>query len=308
MVPRPIRQPTKPSNERQDPTAHEMPVERPDRDDLHVAPSVAEGQPTDIKAARDVVRLVIQKHRDFHRFILDECCARSANASYPKRRLTIPARRRGLLVVLDKEHPLGDFAFCDLRWSQEEVETWKNSGTPPQTLDDLPADMPMVTLYYFAATADYTSNGPNMTAPQFRRLNGCRENRLIVWDIWAWSQSDPCHPLIVVPSEDVGMTDPQRSSYRRALKVNKKKERTKTLPRLEYILRNGRQSFDYLLGPRGPQVYDGWPGYHHIWLLCWRLTQSALVEHPIGYIRDAASYLHPLWRIHQRLVLEQIRN
>lgn len=75
---------------------------------------------------------------------------------------------------------------------------------------------------------------------------------------------------------------------------------------MEDLLRGGRRTFDYIISPRGPQVYDG-DCFRDIWTLCWNLTQTHPVEHPIGSRRDPTLYRYPLWRIHERLVLEQER-
>lgn len=160
----------------------------------------------------------------------------------------------------------------------------------------------MVTLYYFARDVHFTSSGPNFTAAQFRRLNGCHEDRLVVCDLWASDRSNAPHPLIIIPSEDFGPTAAQESLFQRILdtKVEKRAERT---PRLPYLLRDGHRTFEYIIGRRGPQLYDGdaWRG---VWLLCWNFTQLRPVEHPRGNIRSA-SYHIPLWKLHKRLDFEQ---
>ena len=182
---------------------------------------------------------------------------------------------------------------------------WENEK-PPRTLDELPADMPMVTLYYLARGIQFTASGPTFTAPQFRRLNGCRENRLIVWDIWASDAGNPPHPLIIVPSQDVGASAAQRSLYLRNLEIDKKTSREEPLPRLPYLLRHGRLTSDYVVGRRGPDAYDGdlWSA---IWLLCWKFTQFSSIEHPTGCFREPQLYRIPLRRVHERLVIEQNR-
>lgn len=194
--------------------------------------------------------------------------------------------------------------MCDLRWSQEEVTMYWENGKPPRTLDDLPADMPMVTLYYFARGIHYTASGPTFTAPQFRRLNGCRGNRLIIWDIWASDEGNPSYPLIVIPSEDVGPSAAQRSIYQRNLERDTKKSREETSPRLPYLLRDGHLTSDYVVGRRGPDAYDGdlWSA---IWFLGWKFTQCSSIEHPAGCFRRPQFYRVPLRRVHERLVVEQ---
>ena len=196
--------------------------------------------------------------------------------------------------------------MCDLRWSQEEVTRYWKNGKPPRTLDDLPADMPMVTLYYLARGIKFTATGPTFTAPQFRRLNGCRENRLIIWDIWASDAGNPPHPLIAVPSEDVGASAAQRSLFQRHLEIDKRKSRGESLPRLPSLLRDGRLTSDYVVGQRGPNAYHG-DLWSTIWLLCWKFTQSSSIEHPPGCLRESRLYRIPLWRVHERLIVEQNR-
>ena len=199
---------------------------------------------------------------------------------------------------------MGDFAFCDRIWLEAEAVRYLEDGTPPTTLDSLPPDMPMTLIYCFAREVPFNSSGPVLTLPQFRRLDSCHQNRLLIWDLWAPDDRDPPHPLIVIPTEDLGPTDAQRLQYQRHAALKKGGIRAHDLPRIPHLLRHGRVTSDYVLGPRGPRVYETSP-WDHMWDLCLQFARRS-PEHPSGSSRCGASYRHPLSTIHERLVREHI--
>ena len=166
--------------------------------------------------------------------------------------------------------------------------------------------MPTVAVYFFAEY--HSPDGPILTAPQFHRLNSCYEKRLIIWDFFLSDPNSHSHlkyPLAIVPSEDLGPTEAQRLLYQRNLEVDKK--RVDNLPRLNHLLRDRRRFHDYMVGPRGPEAYDCDNWGDDTWQLLMGFTQLGPVEHPRGAVRASASHHIPLWRIHERLMLEQDR-
>ena len=204
--------------------------------------------------------------------------------------------------MLATDHPMGDFGFCPFTWTTLQQQRFFQLGKAPAFVHHLPAHTPIVPFYYYSRHAETTFHGPLVTAPQFRRLNCCKEHRLIMWDLWGSDDDDLC-PLAVVPSEDLCPTDAHRSAFASNIKVNKKEDQTDRMPLVLHLMRSGLFAFDYILGNQGPNLYDNDTREQSIGGSLWSLLHSfcgaAALQHPEGHECNAASYRHPLWKIHQ---------
>ena len=202
---------------------------------------------------------------------------------------------------------MGDFLFTDLRWTNREAAGFLEGKKPPRTLDDLSPDIPAIAIYYFVRAVEVSPKGPSFTASEFRRLNGCHQQRLVYWDLWAPDKTASTYPLIAIPSDDIGPTAAQRVLYQSLLhKTSDQTVWDNATPSLSWLLRRGRLTSDYVVGNSGPAAYSG-SSWNHIWHFCWRFTQASPFEHPPGSLRAPALYRLPLWQIHSRLFIEQLR-
>jgi hypothetical protein len=214
-------------------------------------------------------------------------------------------RKSGLLSVLATDHPMGDFKFCHYRWSIQEQHKFLSSDlpSPPKTVDQLPPCTPSVPIYYYARDLETTSAGPNLTEAQFRRLNSCRNNRLVVWNLWGPDSLDRVNPLVVIPSEDLCPTQAQRDLFANNLTKNKAEEFTDRTPLLSNLLTSGLFAAEYGVGCGGPLTYDG-HSWGQIWEFFHKFTRCGQFQHPLGRIRDPASFRYPLWKLNERLARE----
>lgn len=212
----------------------------------------------------------------------------------------------GLLVVLATDHPMGDFGFCRLQWTQKQRDDFLNVGLPPMTINDLPAHKPLVPIYYYTKDSEYSSDGPSLTSPQFRRLNSCGNHPLVIWNLWGSDKTDHLRSLVMDPSEDIRPTEAQRQLMASNLTVNKKEDFTDRTPTISCFLDNGLLAAEYAVGNRGPLAYGG-NDMGEIWKLLDQFTKPLKeVYHPQNHARDPAKYRCPLWKVHERLVEEDI--
>ncbi|GAB7356119.1 hypothetical protein MBLNU459_g6719t1 [Dothideomycetes sp. NU459] len=217
------------------------------------------------------------------------------------------ARMSGLLVVLARDHPLGDFGLCRYRWMESERTTFLATGRPPATAHELPADTPICPIYYFTRDGESSFRGSGIRSTHFRRLNSCQEKRLIVWDLAG--QDGKVRPLvpIVMPSEDVRPVEAQRAVFSAWLDPVKRRKGFEVTPSISAVLDRPFFASEYGVGGGGPMVYDGtdWSG---LWRLLMGFTLPQTLSHPPGVVRDPAEYRYALSRLHQRLFEEQFQN
>ncbi|GAB7349839.1 hypothetical protein MBLNU459_g0543t1 [Dothideomycetes sp. NU459] len=213
----------------------------------------------------------------------------------------------GLLVVLARGHPLGDFGLCRYRWTDLERLTFLATGVPPKTAHELAADTPVCPIYYFARDGESSFRGPGIRSGHFRRLNSCQEKRLIIWDLAG--QDGKARPLvpIVIPSEDVQPTEGQRAVFSSWLDPVQRRKGFEVTPLISAVLDQPFFAAEYGVGRGGPMVYDGtdWSG---LWRLLIEFTLPQTFSHPPGVARDPAQYRYTLSHLHQRLFEEQFRN
>ena len=212
-----------------------------------------------------------------------------------------------LLIVLATDQPIGDFGFCAYKWTPQEQRNFLDFGIPPKTIDWLPPHTEILPLILYARDLECTADGPNLTAPQFRRLNSSQQHRLIIWDLWGPDDLARLNPLVIIPSEDLQPTPLQRDLFEKNLRVDKKKEYTERTPLITSVLDKGLLTTDYIVGSQGPLSYgnDSWD---EVWELFDRFLKTEQLQHPEGQPRNAVSYRCPLWKIHERLVEEDLRH
>lgn len=214
----------------------------------------------------------------------------------------------GLIVILATNHPEGDFGFLRYVWTLAEQHAYIQSGIPPKTIDDLSAFTPIVPIYYFVKDLECDFRGPNLTAAQFRRLNSCSDNRLILWNLWGPDEPDRLCPLVVISSEDLRPTKEQRALFSRNLNMeNNSGKFVERTPLISSLLNNGFLASHYTIHTQGSLIYHGdGNDWGEVWSFFERFTRSQQSEHPKGHIRDSASYRHPLCKLHTRLVKEHM--
>ena len=216
----------------------------------------------------------------------------------------INLRRSGLVAVLDADHPAGDFIFCRYRWTENDVVRFQQRRVPPRTISDLPAWTPVVPITYFSSDLECTAYGPQLSLPQFRRLNASRRSSLLVWNLWGPDESSP-RPFVVIPSEDLQPTLLQRTRYKDVLELNRREDHHLPTPLVSHLLKTGIPAGSYSVGKLGPLVYDG--GYR-IWAsLAAFFSDVGLQEsfqHPAGRTRDGSTYRRPLFELQQQHALE----
>lgn len=205
---------------------------------------------------------------------------------------------------MSSEHPVGDFVFTRFTWTSQDQDKYARTGSPPLTISDLPGLKAVLPVCYYSRDLECTFMGPELTQANFRRLNSCRQNRLVVWNLTGADDLDR-PSLAVVPSEDIGPTAGQRTKLSK--KVNKKQEFSERMPTISSTFNTGLYASDYAVGPAGPLAYSGGE-WDDIWELLDRFTREPTVQHPEGRPRNTASYMQPLWQTHKRLVQEDDRD
>ncbi|THX42150.1 hypothetical protein D6D11_08328 [Aureobasidium pullulans] len=235
-------------------------------------------------------------HRRFFEMLMTECAR----------------RRSGLLVVLAPGHPMGDFAFCRYRWSIKEQEAFAREERPPRLSHQLSPHTPCVPLTFYVRHRECSFQGPEVTAPQFRRLNSSPLHRLTVWDLLGPEGNFlPILPA-VIPSDDISPTQHQRDVFNANLSRDKTRKNRKDTPfaddktpPLSAILKTGILASQYIPETRGPQIYDGgdWSGF---WTLMSRFVGSSIFQHPIGVVRQPELYRHTLQTLNQCLLNDYV--
>jgi hypothetical protein len=201
---------------------------------------------------------------------------------------------------------MGDFAFCDYTWTSEEQAAFWKTGSPPRTVSSLPAGTPLVPIYHYARDLECSFQGPNVTSPQFRRLNASSAGRLIIWDLWGADAAGRSCPLAVVPSEEISPTKAQRSRFAENLMVDKTVDYTTRNPLVSSLLGSCEPLSSYTVGGGGPLLYENdgcdWAAVHG--LLSAFATSLQPVMHPPGCPRTPARYRSSLTSLHLCLVEE----
>ena len=65
---------------------------------------------------------------------------------------------------------------------------------------------------------------------------------------------------------------------------------------------------DYIVGSQGSFLLDGDDPWDEVWKFLDRFIKSEQIQHPEGQIRQSAIYRCPLYKIHERLVQEDLRH
>ena len=212
----------------------------------------------------------------------------------------------GLIVVLATDHPMGDFGFLRYKWTQSEQLAYSQSGISPKTVNDLPAYTPIIPIYYYVKDLGCDFRGPNLTAPQYRRLNSCRDHRLIIWNLWGPDEVNRQCPLVAIPSEDLCPTQEQRALFLRNLDMeNNSGKFAERTPLISSLLNTGLLAADYTIYSQGPLNYHGdGADWSEVWKFFERFTQQSQLQHPRNCIRNSALYRHTLCKLNTRLVQE----
>ena len=152
----------------------------------------------------------------------------------------------------------------------------------------------------------YRGSGP--TSPQFRRLNSCRNHRLIVFNIWGSDERGVFRPIVVLPSKDLALSQAQRELHARNLQVNKHKDRTVRVPFLSYQLNSGMWAAEYAVGAHGPLIYDGGNWVAQFLALLDGLTACQPAQHPPSTTRQPHEYRILLHDLHEKYIVDTLEN
>jgi hypothetical protein len=253
-----------------------------------------------------------RSHRQFYSNIMLECAKRYVKPTTLNTLtclLTEASRGSGLLSPLATDHPMADYSFIRYQWKEHERADFLNSTQlvppPPETLDHLPGVAPGVPIYYYARNRECSSAGPTLTPAQFRRLNSCHNNRLVIWNIWGPDEADHPLPLIAIPTEDLCPTPAQRELYAKKLAERETGDFPGRSPTISHLLTTGLSAAEYSVGHGGPLVYEG-PNWGAVWEFLIKFTQRARLEHPKSHLRDPATLRCPLWMMHERLAQDDV--
>lgn len=210
----------------------------------------------------------------------------------------------GLLVVLSRDHPLGDFGFCQYRWTQEERDAFLKIGRPPCYIHNLPSSTPMVPLYLFCRSRANTSRGPSLSTPEVVRINHSTYARLLIFDTLGEDGGNFHGPLLLVPSDDISLTKDQWSEHIKNMEKNKKKEFSGRVSLLAEQLHSGLLISDYLVRSGGHLLYESDRAWQDVWELLQRFMGSEDFHYPAQQQRSRSPrpYQIPLRTIHQSLV------
>jgi hypothetical protein len=211
----------------------------------------------------------------------------------------------GLIVALSPEHPMGDFAFCLYDWTEAERAAFFSSQTTPKTLHELPPATPLTTLYVFARDAEMTRQGPLLTSPQFRRVNSCVEHRLLMFDIMS-SEVDTTTlgPVFFIPTQDMSPLEAHMSIHEENLSRNKNEKFSDRVPLVSEMLHSGRAVTDYVVGARGPLLYDKIGGASVIWKLLCSFAGRKPFQYPSTIERQPHEHHATVQRLNERLLEE----
>ncbi|KAH3968351.1 hypothetical protein HBH98_172240 [Parastagonospora nodorum] len=215
------------------------------------------------------------------------------------------ARLSGLIVVLSRVHPMGDFAYCRYTWTTQEQEAFFSHQTVPCTITQLPSSTPIVPLQTYTRKREATSRGPCLTASEFQRLNMWPQPRLLIFDLFGQEGASLCSPLLVIPSDDIRPTTEQVALFHLNSSKDKSEEFESRAPLLAELLYTGLNPIDYTISTGGPLLFE--PDTHQwedLWKLLERMSrlENFTYPHNSNIARSPATYRVDLKQVHQCLV------
>lgn len=159
------------------------------------------------------------------------------------------------------------------------------------TITDLSAHTSIVPFYFYAKDLECDFRGPNLTPPQFRRLNSCLDRRLVIWNFWGPDRFSRLGPLVIIPLEDIRPTDEQRAFFWRNLPKHCEEEifnegTTKFVrtPLLTYLLCTGLFAAEHTVGHQQPYTIDedgnSWDQIWEFFMHFAQLSPNMDMEHP----------------------------
>ena len=258
------------------------------RDEAQLDRDHIEGIPDDTRPDSEPTELD-WFHETFFRTIMHQCACRQS----------------GVLVVLARGHPMGDFAYCRYRWTELERDTYLSRLRPPCTVSSLAAHVPLLTISLFARRRVGTLRGPSLSAVEVRRLASESCRRILCFDLFGEMGRESCCPLAIVPSDDISHTQDQRAIYEKALGVNHHDAFGPRVPLVSEQLHSGYTIADYTIAGIGPMIL-GDAGNRERWSEIWRLLDSFSgttdFSFPEGRVRDPHAYQVTVREMHQRYV------
>ncbi|KAG9526325.1 hypothetical protein KCV07_g856, partial [Aureobasidium melanogenum] len=239
---------------------------------------------------RDYRSILAHRHRQFFYGLMRECALRGS----------------GMLVILASNHPHGDFAFCHYAWTEAEKYEFCDKGSPPVTIDDLPAETPFTSVYLYSKSIETNFQGPNLSSAQFRRLNSAGEGRLLCIDLFGPDDLDSMDPILVVPTTDIQPTNGQKLVFKENLDLQKDEDFAARTPHLTSLLSTGLSAGDYSVCNESPMHTSG--TWCQLWSLFMSFSGNLPFEHPTGITRFPSEFKNPLRFLNQRLREEDSRD
>lgn len=240
----------------------------------------------------------------FYTMVMKICAQRCGDhLTYFLITLLTVTRMDGLLFPLGRDHPIGDYGFCQYTWTPTEKARFLQVGIPPRTVNDLPAQTPVLPILLYSRDLECTFRGPNLSSAYFRRLNACKEHRLVIMDLFGPDRSSFTLTFTAIPSDDICPTKRQRDLHAENLTKNRKTEFETRTPFITFMLKSGRSAGEYALGNRGPLAYDD-PEYLDVWRMLQNFVGCQPFYHPPSILRNPSQYRIPLRQIHERLARE----
>ncbi|KAG9521367.1 hypothetical protein KCV07_g3780, partial [Aureobasidium melanogenum] len=132
------------------------------------------------------------------------------------------------------------------------------------------------------------------------RLDSSAIPRLVAYDMLGQDAHGQPLPLVIIPSEDIGVTTSQQKTF-----ADRAQEegRIGYTPTLSALLKHGLYAGEYGIGSSGPLIYDD-----SSWTAVWRILDSfTLLEEfhfPLGQLREPHLYRTELHVLHERLSQE----
>lgn len=208
---------------------------------------------------------------------------------------------QGLVVALSRSDPLGDYAYCRYAWTTDEQETFLNHRRIPCTITQLPHSTPVVPFMLYTRSREGTSRGPMLTATEFERLDICRQDRLLIFDLLGQEGHDLYGPLLVVPSDDVRPTAEQRALFKSNRSKDKDQEFEGRAPLLAELLYTRHNPVDYVVSAGGPLVFEKTGYWNELWSLLNTCSGTDNFDHPHSHQRRPDDYRVTVQELHQNL-------
>ena len=199
---------------------------------------------------------------------------------------------------------MADIGYSRYSWTSSQRDAYFAKGQPPICAHHLPPETEFVPICYYTQHAECYYQGPMLRPRQFRRLDSCRESRLILWDLCSADMSDDSPPPVLIPSDDISPTQAQEKIFSDAFAAPKAAIKT---PLLSALLSTGLFASDYKVPQADPRrkAASDWSS---VLELLDQFLSIQEFEHPAGFVRDPQNYRQTIRAANQRLLGQHLHN